>query len=135
MTNALYDKGREAFLTGAINWLSDDIRVLLVDIADYTPDLATHEFLDDIPLAARVATSPSLTSKSANDGIADAADVTFSLVAGDVSEALVIYQHTGTESTSHLIAYMDVCLGLPITPNGGNVTLQFANTANKIFKL
>ena len=135
MANALYDKGREAFLNGGINWLSDDIRVILVDAADYTASVSTHNSLADIPSAARVAVSSALTSKGSTSGVADAADVTFPLVTGDRSEALIIYKHTGTESTSTLIAYIDTATGLPVTPNGGDITVQWDNGANKLFKL
>lgn len=135
MANALYDKGREAFLNGDIDWLNDDIRIILVDTADYTVNLATHDFLDDVPAAARVAVSSSLTGKTSTNGVADASDVTFSSVTGDPSEAIIIYQHTGTESTSRLIAYIDTATGLPVTPNGGDITVQWDNGTNRIFKL
>jgi len=135
MANALYDKGREGFLDGSIDWDTDDIRVILIDTADYTVDLATHDNLDDIPGAARVAVSGSLTGKTVADGVADAADVVLSAVTGDQSEALVIYKHTGVESTSRLIAYIDTATGLPVTPNGGDITIAWDNGANKIFKL
>jgi len=135
MANELYDKGREGFLDGSIDWDTDDIRCILVDIADYTVDLAAHDNLDDIPAPARVATSGALTGKTVAAGVADAADVTFSAVTGDQSEALVIYKHTGTESTSRLIAYIDDATGLPVTPNGGDITIQWDSAASKIFKL
>lgn len=135
MANALYNKGREGFATGAVNWTSDDIRVILIDVQDYTVNLATHDFLDDVIAAARVAVSASLTGKTATDGICDAADVTFTAVTGDQSEALIIYKHTGVESTSRLIAYIDTATGLPVTPNGGNITVTWDNGTNKIFKL
>lgn len=135
MANALYDKGREAFLNGGINWLSDDIRVILTDSSDYTVSLATHQNLLDIPVAARVSVSSALGSKTSTNGVADAADATFPLVVGDRSEALIIYKHTGTESTSILIAYIDTATGLPVTPNGGDITVQWDNGANKLFKL
>jgi len=135
MANALYNKGREGFLDGNIDWDTDDIRCILVDTADYTVDLATHDNLDDVPGDARVATSGALTSKTVTDGVADAADVTLSSVTGDTCEAIVIYKHTGTESTSRLIAYIDSATGLPVTPNGGDITIQWDAGANKIFKL
>jgi hypothetical protein len=31
--------------------------------------------------------------------------------------------------------YIDAATGLPLTPNGGDVTIQWDNGANKIFKL
>ncbi|MBA7630623.1 hypothetical protein ES703_38147 [subsurface metagenome] len=135
MANALYNKGREGFLDGNIDWDTDDIRCILIDTADYTVDLATHDNLDDVPGDARVATSGALTSKTVTDGVADAADVTLSSVTGDTCEAIVIYKHTGTESTSRLIAYIDSATGLPVTPNGGDITIQWDSGANKIFKL
>lgn len=135
MANALYDLGRESFLRGEISWNTDDIKCVLVDLADYTPDLATDQFLSDVPVAARVATSPNFASKTTTDGVADAADATFTTVTGDQSEALVIYQDTGVEGTSRLIAFIDTATGLPVTPNGGDITVQWDNGSNKIFKL
>lgn len=135
MANALYDKGREGFLDGSIDWDTDDIKCVLVDSADYTLDLATHDNLDDVPVAARVAISGNLTSKTVTNGVADAADITFSSVTGDQCEYLIIYKDTGTESTSRLIACIDTATGLPVTPNGGDITVQWDNGANKIFKL
>lgn len=134
MANALYDSGRNAFLTGDIDWVADTIKVVLVDAADYTVNLSTHDFLDDVPAGARVATA-TLASKTATAGVADAADTTFSGVSGDVSEALVIYKDSGVEATSQLIAYIDTATGLAVTPNGGNILVQWDSGSNKIFKL
>jgi hypothetical protein len=135
MANALYDKGREKFLTGAVSWSSDNIKVVLVDAADYTVNLTTHEFLSDVASGGRVATSGNLASKTTTAGVADAADVTFTAVTGDQSEALVIYKDTGSAATSPLIAYIDTATGLPVTPNGADITVTWDNGSNKIFKL
>ena len=135
MANALYAKGREGFLDGSIDWDTNDIRTLLVDAADYTINLATHDNLDDIPSGARVAVSGAMTGKTVTDGVADAADVTFTAVTGDQCELIVIYKHTGTESTSRLICAIDTATGLPVTPNGGDIVIAWDNGANKIFKL
>ncbi len=135
MANALYDKGRQKFLEGAIDWLTDDIRAVLVDSADYTADLAAHEFLSDVPVGARVATSGNFTGKTSTAGVADAADVTFTAVTGDPSEVLLIYKWTGSDATSPLIARIDTATGLPVTPNGGNINVVWDNGPNKIFKL
>lgn len=139
MANALYDKGRQGFLDGSIDWDTNDIRVVLVNTSGagtlYTVDLATHDNLDDVAAGARIATSASLAGATATDGIADATDITFTAVTGDSVEALIIYKHTGVESTSKLIAYIDTGTNLPFTPNGGDVTIQWSGGANKIFKL
>lgn len=135
MANALYDKGRQKFLEGSIAWLSDTIKCVLIDAADYTVNLATHEFLSDVLAAARVGTPQTLGSKTSTAGVADAADVTFPTVSGDPSEAILLYKDTGVETTSPLIAYIDTAAGLPVTPGGGDIIVAFDNLANKIFKL
>lgn len=136
MANALYDKGREGFLDGSIDWDTDNIKAVLV--RGYTVNLATHDMLDDVTGAGGtlVATSANLASKTKTDGIADAADVTLSAVsAGAACPYIIIYKDTGTPSTSRLIAYIDTGTGLPVTPNGGDITIQFDSGTNKIFKL
>ena len=135
MSNQLFNKGREGFLDGQISWSSDNIKVVAVDSADYTLDIATHQFLSSIPLAARVATSANLTGKTITDGVADADNVTLSGVTGDQFEYLILYQDTGVEGTSRLIANIDTATGLPTTPNSGDIQIQWADTADKIFKL
>ena len=136
MASFLYGKGRNAFATADIDWPADDIRVIFVDAADYTVDADVHDFLDDIAGGARVATSAaSLANKTAVLGVCDADDITINTVSGDQFEAVVLYKHTGVEGTSQLIAYIDTYTGLPCTPNGGNITVQWPADANKIFKL
>jgi len=135
MANAMYGKGREGFANAAVNWLSDDIRCILIDAADYTLSIDTHDFLDDIPAGARVAVSGNLVNKTNVLGVLDADDVTFTSVTGDPSEMLVFYKHTGVEATSRLLANFDTAVGLPVTPNGGNITITFDSGVNKIFKL
>ena len=135
MANALYDTGRNAFLNGNIDWDADDIRGILIDTALYTVDLVNDDFLDDIPAGAREGTITALTGKSSDAGIADANDLTFLTVSGATVEAVVIYRHTGTESTGQLIAYIDTATGLPVTPGGGDIIVAWDNGANKIFKL
>lgn len=135
MADYLYDKGREKFLTGAIAIASDTIKILLVDGASYTPVQATDEFLSDITAGMRVATSSALASKTTTAGVFDAADVTLTSVSGAQSEMLVLIKDTGSAATSPLIAKMDSYTGLPVTPNGGNITIAFPSDSNKIFKL
>ena len=135
MADALYGLGRQKILEGSIAMLTDNIKVVLVDLADYTLAIDTHDFLDDIPAGARVATSSNMASKTSTLGVFDAADITFSSVSGDVSEALVIYKDTGTASTSPLIAFIDSATGLPVTPNGGDITITWDSGSDKIFKL
>lgn len=135
MANTLYDFARQRFLEAQINWMTDTIKVILVDTGAYTPQTAVHQYLADIPISARIAGPVTLTSKSTAGGAADAADCTFTSVSGASIEAIVIYSDSGTEATSPLIAYIDTATGLPITPNGGDIIVTWDNGANKIFKV
>jgi len=137
MATALYGLGREAFLGGLIDWTNDAIKVALIDSADYVVSIDVDQFLSDVTAAGIVATSSNFTTKTVTLGVADADNITFSAVSGDVCEALVIYQDTGTLTTSRLIAYLDVAnvTGFPVTPNGGDITVTWDSGANKIFKL
>lgn len=136
MTNQLYDFGREGFLDGQISWSSNTIRAALVNTAAYTVNLATHQWLSDIPVDARVATSAPFSSKTYAAGIAGADPAVFSSVSGPECAALVIYRDTGTASTSRLIAYITQANGLPVTPSGGDITITWDTDASKrIFKL
>jgi hypothetical protein len=135
MANALYDKGREGFLDGSIDWDTHDIKFVFVDHADDTPNPASDDNLDDIAVGARVGTSGNLASKTVTAGVADAADNTVSTVTGDPFESINLYKDSGVEGTSRLIAYIDTATGLPCTPNGGDITVQWDSGANRIFKL
>jgi len=133
MSSALYDRGRQRFLEAEIDWLTDDIRVALIDTGTYTPILATHQWFSE--LSGVVATSGLLAGKNSTAGVADAADITITAVAGSSVEALVLYKDTGVAGTSPLIAYIDVGTGLPFTPNGGDVLISWDSGSSKIFKL
>lgn len=135
MANALFDSAREQFLGLDLDW-DDSIKVIGVDHADDTPAVATDNFLDDILVAARVFTSGALANKTKTAGVADADDITINTVTGDPFESLVLFNDTpGTEATKDLILFIDTATGLPLTPNGGNITITWDSGANRIFKL
>lgn len=162
---------------------------------------------DDI-LACLVGTKVALSTPTVTQGVAGAANVTFTSVSGATVEAVLVFRDTGTTSTSRLAALIDgrqivTCAataaaaatsvpverlvagipsgtvlafsngasatlsalanagdrtltvtalaaqvtagsradapatgsGLPVTPNGGNITVTWDTGANKIFKL
>lgn len=134
MANALYPKYREAALNADVDWLVDDIREILVDVADYTYS-AAHEFLSSVPGAARVAVSGALAGKSSTNGVANHTVTTWTAVTGDPCEAMIVYKHTGSDATARLIAYIDTATNLPVTPNGGDITFTPDAGANKLFVL
>lgn len=134
MANALYDKGREGFLDGSIDWDTGDIRVMLVR-STYTFD-AADQFLADLG-AVDNGRSAALGSKTVTSGVADAADTSLTATAAVACNALVIFQHTGADATARVIAYLDTpTSGLPFTPSASQtVNITWDAGANKIFKL
>ena len=141
MANAIYNKAKYKWMApgtlgitsgDSIDLLDDTIKIALIDTGAYTFS-QTHEYWSSAS-SAIVGTAVSLASKTVTDNVFDAADVTFTSVSGVSVEALIIYKDTGTASTSPLVAYIDVAAsGLPVTPNGGNITVQF--NASGIFAL
>lgn len=137
MASVLYDLFRKAQLTGTspVTPLAHDIKVQLIDSADYTFSQA-HDFEDDLP--APIATSGNLASKTISDtAVFDAADLTggtaFSAVTGDEFEYVIMYRDSGTPATSNLMAKFDDFTGLPFTPNGSDISLTWS--ASGIFRL
>jgi hypothetical protein len=135
MSNALYTKAKQALIAGDIDLESDTIKAVFVDGADYTPNLSTHQFLSDIPSGARVAISGALQNKTVTDGVFDADDITISSVSGDQFEYIVLFKDTGVEGTSRLLLIIDTATGLPCTPNGSDITIQWSSGADRIFRL
>ena len=135
MANQLYPKAKEDFLAGNLNLSSNTITIALVDTDVYTFDSA-HEDRADVPNSA-VVSETALTTKTITNGVFDADDATFTSVTGANCEALILY-HTdsqGGNTSSRLIAYIDTATGLPILPNGGDITVRFSTGASKIFAL
>lgn len=139
MANTLYPKTKTKILKALLDLSSVSLKVILVDLADYTYDPA-HDFLNDVPAGARVAISAAglankVFSESGDLSVFDADDVTLVGVTGDTSEALIIYNDTpGTEATKELVAIITTfTAGVPVTPNSGDILITWPNTTNKIF--
>ena len=142
MANALFAPGREGFLAGEIDWDTAVIKVALVRGYTFT---AAHKFVSDVTGAAGIlhVTSGALATKTVTNGTADAADVTYSAVAAGASNhSLLLFQSSAVTggadvaaTAQRLIAYIDTGTGLPIVPNGGDVTITWDSGANRIFTL
>lgn len=130
MANALYPLGRQAFLDGDIDWAANNIKVVLVDTTYVFS--AAHQFLSSVA-GDVVATSGNLANKTSTNGTADADNITFTAVSGAQVGSFVVFQDTGNAATSRLIAYFDSATGLPVTPNGGDITITW--NASGIFTL
>lgn len=132
MANTLYPKYKEKALSTGLNLSSGTVKAALLSDA-YTYS-AAHEFLSN--LTGVLGTAQTLSSKSITNGVFDAADVTYTAVAGGSNAAAVaLYVDTGVAGTSSLIAFIDTVTGLPMATSGGDITVQWDNGTYKIFSL
>jgi hypothetical protein len=135
MANAIYPKYKELLIgTGtAASLSSGTVKAALIDTGTVAYNSA-HDFYDDV-VAGVVGTPVTLTTKTITNGVFDADDVTFTSVSGATCEAVIIYIDTGgANSTDPIVAFLDTNItGLPVTPNGGNITLAW--NASGIFAL
>ncbi len=131
MTNALFSKGREAFLTGKVDWLGDTIRAALCDAV---PDVDKDGVLADVK---SFAVSPPLKGKTAEGGVAGSSSVVFQQVNGRRPQALVLFKDTGNPKTSPLLVLVDTPRGggFPEVAAGGDIQINWATTPERIFKL
>lgn len=128
----MYPLGLDEFIDGDINYLTDTIKIQAVD-AGYV-FAAGHNFLDDI--TGRVHTPETLTNKSRILGYALCDPIEFEdVLGGETITGFVVYQDTGVEATSRLIAYIDRwadTVPISIETTDGDLTLRFAD--NRLFR-
>jgi len=131
MANALYVAFRNGVLGShatRVDLDADTIKAVLIDHGTDTPNISTDDFYNDISAGIVGSLSSALTSKTIGTvaaGVFDADNVTFTAVSGNSVESVNLLKDTGTTSTSDLIAYFDTGTGLPVTPNGGDITVTW----------
>ncbi len=139
MGNGLYDFGRQLVLTGGIDIDTDPLRLMLIDETDDTPNLTADQYIQDRAVASRVkVASSALSSVAVSAGVVDAADYTFTAVTGDGADSIDCFKYVDDggnpdEDASPLLFNIDTATGLPVTPNGGDITVQWDSGTNKIF--
>jgi hypothetical protein len=132
MANFYFNSFRNGIWSSGVPDLTSlTIKPMLIDHTDDTPAVG-DDFIDDIVSAGRVpaiASCPALASKTngvVGVGVFDAADSVFTALSGDQAESLILFEDSGSEATSDLIARWDTATGLPVTPNGADLTIAWA---------
>lgn len=133
MADIVYNSFKRDIMNGGIDLDTDTIKVALVT-ASYTPDQDAHDNFDDVTnevvgtgYTAGGATLASVTvtaDNTDNEGVFDAADVTWS-TSTITARGAVIYKSTGVASTSKLICYID--FGSDKTSSGGNFVITWGS--------
>lgn len=132
MASAMYNHHREE----ALSAVASGVLKMFAVTADYTFS-AAHTSINDVAAGVRIHTSRQLTSVTITAGVLDAEDTTLTSVAtASAIAAFIVYTEAGSSASSTLHVYIDqASSGLPVTPNGGNIIVQFDSGANKIYKL
>lgn len=131
MPKHLYDSARDLTYTTGLGWTSGTWRVSLVS-SGYVY-AATHDFHNDL---TNIIATAEITTRAITNGAMDAADATFSAVAGgSTAVAAVIWRDTGVSSTSPLFLYDSTLRGLPYVTNGGDIVLHWGDGSYRIWKL
>ncbi len=134
MANRIFLDGcAQNLWAAALTWNSDNIKMLGAS-SGYVPNTAAggDQFLNPAIAGGNiVCASPNLAGKSSTSGVLKATNPVFAAVTGSTITQYVVYNDTGTPTTSELlIIYNTASGGLPTVPNAGNITFQFAGSPN-----
>ncbi len=132
MANSFYDAGKEAWLSGSIDFDNDTLKVVLIDEGTDAVDLVNDANLSDIVGGARIGTPQTLLNTTVTNGVFDADDVTYTALTGASVESFTVYKDSGVEATSTLLFNVDTNTGLPFTPSGTDLILQW-DAVNGLF--
>ena len=105
------------------NWPTDSLKVVLVS-SGYTYNSA-HQNLSDVPVGDRIATA-ALTGAANTLGLLTALGVTFPSLSGSQVTQAFIYHDTGVAATSTLLVYINQGTGLPFTPDGHDLDIDWS---------
>lgn len=140
----LYDNARQGFLAGEIVWKATGGSVIKAALVRGYTFNVSHKFFSEVAGAGgTVVATATLGSLTNTNGVADAADTVWPAVPeGAAIPHVIIYQASAVTggsdvaaSAQRLIALIDSAPGLPILPNGQDVTSSWSPGADRIFRL
>jgi hypothetical protein len=139
MASAVYPKYKEAILNNSTDSAltgsgATGLYAALVNTSSSYTYSAAHQFYSS--LSGVIGTDQEITSVTLTNGTVSGANVTYTAVTGTAVGAVVLYRkNAGANTTWRLVAYLDSTSipNLPVTPNGGTITLTF--NASGIFAL
>ena len=106
---------------------TDNIDASLLDETDSGTITSSFVDYDEVDAATVVATED-VTISAITNGVVSVSAVTFSGVTGDAADYLTVWKNSGTPATSPLIITWDsATTGLPVTPNGGDITATWGS--------
>jgi len=135
VSDVIYPSAKELMMTGQLDLVNDPVVGVLVNTTLYTFS-SNHAWLADVPSAAQIAMSGTLTGRTVTQNVFDADDANFGSVTGLPVQAVVLAKYTGVPASSPLICHLDQAVtGLPLNPDGSVVNVIWSNGTNRIFAL
>lgn len=131
----IYNTIRKKIFDGGVNLPSDTIKVILVTTS-YTPNLDTHEFLDDVntnelangtgyTTGGVTLSNKATTVDTSNDqGVFDCDNPSWTFSAEKSFRYAIFYKDSGSAATSPVISIEDLGTSGNITVPVGSFTLQ-----------
>lgn len=111
-----------------IDFDTDNIDASLLDATDAGTITSAFVDYDEVDAATVVATGDLTISSVAAGVVTLSAAITFSSVTGDAADYLTVWKNSGTPATSPLaITWDSASTGLPVTPNGGDITATWGS--------
>lgn len=110
-----------------IDFDTDNIDASLLDETDSGTITASVVDYDEVDTATVVATADVSVSSISGGVVTLTGAVTFSSVTGDAADYLSVWKNSGSPATSPLaITWDSATTGLPVTPNGGDITATWS---------
>lgn len=112
-----------------VDFDTDNMDCSLLDETDAGTITASFVDYDEVDTADVVATGDMPSVSSITDGVVTLSGaLTFSTVTGDAADFLTLWKNSGTPATSPLVITWDsATTGLPVTPNGGDITVTWGS--------
>jgi hypothetical protein len=103
----------------------------------YIPDIEVDEYLDDVPIDARIAVTDTLTGVVFDDdGVLRIDQSMFESVTGTgQGDAVLVVAAIGTDATSPLVIHLDDLGGVPVYPTGTDVDMVFNQGADGVGRI
>lgn len=125
----MYPTGLAALL-GSLDLTAATVKMQLLEGYAYS---SAHDFLDDVASGVRVGSPVTLIGKTVTAGAFHATVPTFTSVAtGHTVDGLLLYESTGVEATSRLVALINryAAGGVPlaIVTDGDDITLDWGTS-------
>ena len=118
MANAFYPQFKDSLMRAEQTLTGHAIQCFLID-STYYAYLPGHYHVGEISPSARIA-NVQLSGQTLYYGTFDTADFTWQSIAGPQCEAIILWN----ASTTWLISFYDTgIVGMPVTPNGGNINV------------